>query len=180
LSAARVELIPLLCTQCKQAVGANIDEVVWVCQNCGQGLVLSDEHGLLPQIIHYSAGIPVNTQGKPVWVASGQVTLQRQTYSGDQTKEMLEFWSLPRSFFIPAYAVNLDQLAETGIEMLRQPVPLQDSSSPAAFLPVTVHPEDIQPLAEYLVLAVEAARRDKLKSLSFTLQLGPPELWIFA
>lgn len=180
MSPARVELIPMLCLKCQQPIPARIDEVVWVCQTCGQGLVLTDKQGLLPQVVHYAGNIPANTPGKPIWVAPGQVSLQRQTYSGDQSKEMLEFWSQPRWFFIPAYELNLDQLAQTGVALLKQPLPMQEGGVPAAFLPVTVPPEDIYPLAEYLVLAVEAERRDKLRSLSFTLQLGQPELWIFA
>lgn len=180
MSPAQVELIPMLCLKCQQPITARIEEVVWVCQDCGQGLVLSDEKGLLPQVVHYAAGIPANTTGKPVWVAPGQVTLQRQTYSGDRSQEMLAFWSQPRWFFIPAYELTLDQLAQTGVNMLKQPIPMQEAGSPAAFLPVTVPPEDIYPLAEYLIMAVEAERSDKLRALSFNLQLGQPELWIFA
>ncbi len=179
MSAAKVALIGMQCVRCQQAIAANPDEVVWVCQQCGQGLVLSDEKGLLPQIVHYAAGIAQNTPGKPVWVAAGQTTLQRQTYRGDNSRDMLAFWATPRWFFIPAYSLPLDDLAEMGVRLLRQPPTLQEGSGPAAFLPVTVHPEDIRPLAEYLVLALEADRRDFLRSLTFTLQLGTPELWIF-
>ena len=179
MSPAAVELIPMLCLHCQQPVPAQPDEVVWVCQTCGQGMVLSDDHGLLQQIIHFSAGIPANTQGKPVWVVSGAVTLQRETFSGDNSRDMQQFWSQPRWFFIPAYNLTLDQLVDAGLRFLKQPLLLQESGTPASFLPVTVHPEDIQPLAEFIILAVEAERRDQLQKISFTLQLGQPELWIF-
>jgi hypothetical protein len=179
MTPATIALIPMQCVRCQQPLMAQPDEVVWVCQNCGQGLVLSDEQGLLPQTIHYAANIPANAVGKPVWVASGQVTLQRETFGGNDTREMLEFWAQPRWFFIPAYTLPLDQLADAGVRLLRQPLVLQEVTNIAKFLPVTVHPEDVRPLAEYVILAIEAERRDQLRSLNFNLQLGAPDLWIF-
>lgn len=178
MSSSQVELIPMQCIRCQQPIPAQPDEVVWVCHTCGQGLVLSDDRGLLPQVVHYSAGIPANTQGKPIWVAPGQVTLQRETFQGNETPDMQQFWAQSRWFFIPAYSLALDQLAETGVRLLRQPLALQEVTTPAPFLPVTVHPEDVRPLAEYVLLSVEAERRDQLRTLSFTLQLGQPDLWI--
>jgi hypothetical protein len=41
-----------------------------------------------------------------------------------------------------------------------------------------VLPDDVRALAEFIVLAVEAARKDKLSHLQFDLQLGAAELWI--
>jgi predicted RNA-binding Zn-ribbon protein involved in translation (DUF1610 family) len=179
MSPAKVELIAMQCVRCQNPVPAKPDEVVWVCAQCGQGMVLSDENGLLPQVVHYSAGIAPNAVGKPVWVAAGQATLQRQTYSGDNTRDMQEFWAQSHWFMIPAYDLPLADLAEAGVRLLQQPAALQETAAPAAFLPVTVHPEDVFPLAEYLVLALEAGRRDYLRTLNFTLQLGTPDLWIF-
>ena len=60
--------------------------------------------------MHYAAGIPANTQGKPVWVVTGQVSLNRETYQGDESRSMQQFWQQPHSFFIPAYTLPLDQL----------------------------------------------------------------------
>lgn len=179
MSPAPVELIPMFCLKCQQPVLAQPDEVVWYCQNCGQGMLLSDDHGMLPQAIHFSGGIPANAQGKPVWVVAGSVTLQRQTFSGDNSGDMQQFWAQPRRFFIPAYSLTLDQLVDAGLKFLKAPLPLQESATPAPFLAITVHPEDLVPLAEFIIVAVEAERRDQLQSINFSLQLGPPELWIF-
>lgn len=176
-----VKLIPMLCTRCQTPVEAQPDEVFWVCRNCGQGLLLSDEKGLVAQVLHYGAGLAQNATGKPIWVFWGQVVLQRETFNnlfGDKTQEMVEFWQQPRWFFIPGYDLPLDQLIETGVRLLRQPVALQEVNSPAAFLPVTIHPNDLRPLVEFLILDVEAERKDQLKALAFTLQMSEPELWI--
>jgi predicted RNA-binding Zn-ribbon protein involved in translation (DUF1610 family) len=180
MSQATVKLIPMQCVRCQQAIPAQPDEVVWVCSFCGQGQVLSDEKGLLPQTVHYAAGIPANMAGKPVWVAAGQVTLHRETYHGNNERDMQQFWAQPRWFFIPAYNLTLEQLSTTGVNLLKQPIPLQEVETRSPFLPITVHPEDIRPLAEFIILAVEAERSDQLRNLTYDLKLGPPDLWIFA
>ncbi len=173
-----ISLAPLTCLRCQQPVPAQPDEVVWVCATCGQGMLFSETAGLQPLAVHYTA-LPPNSQGKPVWVVAGSATLQRETFSGNNQNDMLQFWAQPRWFFIPAYQLGLEQLVEAGARFLKEPLPLQEGGSAAPFLPVTVPPEDVAPLAEFIVLAVEADRRDKLKELTFTLQLGQPELWIF-
>ncbi len=181
MSQPPVSLIPMLCTRCQTPVEAQPDEVFWVCQNCGQGLLVSDEKGLTAQVFHYGAGLPQNAKGKPIWVFWGQAVIQRQTFNnlfGDKTQEMVDFWQQARWFFIPAYELPLDQLIQTAVNLLRQPIGLQEAQTPSAFLPVTIHPQDLRPLVEYLILAVEAERKDQLKSLNFTLQMSEPELWI--
>jgi hypothetical protein len=52
-------------------------------------------------------------------------------------------------------------------------------TSPAApFLPVTVPPGDLKALGEFLVMSIEADRRDALKTMEFTLTLEPAQLWV--
>ena len=50
--------------------------------------------------------------------------------------------------------------------------------SPGRFLPVTTPPEDMQSLAEFLVVTLEAERRDALKEIGFNVKLEEPQLWI--
>ena len=188
MSPAKVELIPMQCVHCQNPIPAQPDEVFWVCATCGQAQLLSDERGLLPETIHYASGVPqkvagstaTSAAGKPVWVVAGQVLLSRQTYNGDNSRDMQQFWAQPRRFFIPAYTLPLDQLVNACVSMLRQPPALPEGTSLAAFYPVTVHAEDLQALAEYAVLAVEADRKDMLKELTFQVQLGAPEMWVIA
>jgi hypothetical protein len=178
MSPTAVELIPLQCVRCQNSLAAQPDEVFWVCPTCGQAQILSDERGLLPETIHYAGGIPPKGTGKPVWVVTGTATLSRQTYRGDESRDMQQFWAQPRRFFIPAYTLPLDQLVNACVSMLRQPPTLTEAPSPAAFYPVTVQAEDLQALVEYTVLALEADRKDMLKELVFQVQLGAPEMWV--
>lgn len=172
-----IELIPLVCLKCSLPVPAGPDEVAWVCSQCGQGMFLDDEKGLLPLEVCYSAAIPPNTPGKPYWFAQGKVSLQRQTYQGNQDGEAQSFWSQPRSFFVPAYASSLEDLLAEGTRLLRQPPPL-NPGSPAHFAPVILHVDDVQATADFIVMAIEADRQDKLKEVDFSLELSPPALWI--
>ena len=173
-----IELIPLVCLRCQTPVPAEPEEVAWVCAQCGQGLLLSEEKGTVPQVVNYAAGIIPNNKGKPFWVVTAQVALQRRTFGiGDQNQEAARAWSVPRRFFVPAFTLPLEQLVEWGTRLLVQPPNLQ-AGSPASFLPVTLLPEDIKPMVEFIVMGVEANRKDKLKEVQISLQLGAPELWI--
>lgn len=172
-----VSLIPLLCVRCQAPVSAGLEEVAWVCETCGQGLLLGEDGQLIALEVHYAAAIPAGGQGRPFWVAGGQAVLQRQTYKRDESREMQAFWQTPRRFFIPAFELPLQQMLELGSALLRQP-PELTPGSPARFIGVRVPPGDVTPLAEFILLSIEAERKDALRSLDFQLTLSQPSLWI--
>ncbi len=172
-----VELIPLVCPKCSTPVPAQPDESAWVCAQCGQAMQLDSEAGLQPLEVHYAAGIPPNGQGKPYWVAEGRVTMQRATYGGNQERESAQFWGQPRRFFIPAYNVSLQELLAQGMALLRQP-PAPQPGPPAGFLPVVLPAADVRATAEFIIMAVEAERKDDLKEIRFELEIGAPILWV--
>ncbi len=173
-----IDLVPLVCPKCNTSVPAQPDEVAWMCAQCGQGLILDVEKGLAPLEIHFAAGIAQNASGKPYWVADGTVTnLRRETYGSSSAGESERFWSQPHRFFVPAFSSTLENLLSQGTSLLLQPPGLQPGS-PARFEPVILPVEDIAPTAEFIVMAIEAARKDKVKKLDFTLQLSPAILWI--
>jgi hypothetical protein len=177
-----VELVPMYCLKCQTPVPAKVEETVWVCSACGQGMLLDSDKGLVAQEIHTSTGTPgtgaQGVPGHPYWVATGRVSLNRSTFSGDQTREMLAFWAQPRRFIIPAYALELEEITRMGVNLVRQSPVLTPAASTATFKPVVLMPEDLRPLAEFIILSIEAERKDSLKELTFTLDLEPPELWI--
>lgn len=172
-----VELTPLVCAKCGFRLPARPGETAWACPNCRQGMTLSLRFGLLPVDIYYQAGIAANQTGKPFWVADGQVQVQRQTYSGNQEREAEAFWSQPRRFFVPAYSLPLEELLALGVQMLRRPPPLQ-KGAPVSFIPATLALEDVRAVAEFIVMAIEAERKDKLKEVHLQVTLSDPDLWI--
>lgn len=174
-----VELIPLICPRCSTPVSAESDEVAWVCSQCGEGWSLEEERGLAPLRVEYAAGITPNTSGKPYWMAEGQVSLQRQAFSSSQqqAREAEEFWRQPRQFFIPAYTCTLEELLDLGTRMLLQS-PALEPGAPGRFEPATLALDDLQATAEFIVMAIEASRKDKLKQVDFNLRLSSPVLWV--
>ena len=174
-----VNLIPLVCPRCGTPVPALVEEVAWVCAQCAQGLLLDEQKGLGLLEVNYAAGILAADLGKPYWVVDGQVTLSRQAYSGGrrETDEAGLFWSAPRRFFIPAFNISLENLLSDATHRLLTPPALQPGQA-ARFYPATLPAANIQPVAEFIVMAIEAGRKDKLKKVDFSLQLSAPVLWI--
>lgn len=138
---------------------------------------LDENSGLAALEVHYAAGIPASTPGRPFWVADGKVTLQRETYQGNQADEAQRFWGQSRVFFIPAYACPQETLISLGSQMLLQPPQLSEGPN-TPFLPVTFSAQDARSLAEFIIMAVEASRSDMLKELRFSLELSAPDLWV--
>jgi hypothetical protein len=173
-----VALIPLVCLKCSTPIPAQPEEVAWVCAQCGQGQTLDDEKGLFPLQVRCLPGIPTQGKGKPFWVVEGKVSLERDTYSGNQAGEAQKFWAQPRLFFIPAFSTSLDAGLELANRLLTQPPKLLDGPQ-VAFEPVMVSQSDVRPLVDFLVMSIEAARSDKLKELRFRVELTTPALWVF-
>ena len=61
--------------------------------------------------------------------------------------------------------------------MLLNP-PDMTPGEPTPFEPVTLYRGDVRAAAEFIVMAIEAGRKDKLKSIEFELELASPALWI--
>jgi hypothetical protein len=141
-------------------------------------MALDEEKGLTPLEVQYSSRIPANAAGKPYWVVQGEATLvDRQTYAGNKDRDAQPFWSQPRRFIIPAFTCPLETLLERGMDGLLRPPDLQPGP-PTRFEPVTLYAEDIPAAAEFIVMAIEAGRKDKLSQLLFSLKLSNPGLWI--
>jgi hypothetical protein len=175
---APVSLIPMYCLRCQSALPAKPGEVAWVCPQCGQGMLLSGQKGLGTIQFHFSTAIPQGKSGWPFWMASGQVTFsQRETFRGNESQAMQAYWQAPRRVFVPAFSVPFQKLLEYGMQMVDRP-PVLAEGNPAPFAPVTVMPDDMQALAEFVVLSIEATRNDDLRNLGYELRLDPPQLWI--
>lgn len=178
-----ITLIPLLCIRCQAPVPANPGEVAWVCEQCNQGVLLDDTCGpqgpaLRPLDVFFSTKVKPGMKGRPFWVTRGQASIhRRETYKGNESREAGQFWSSPRLFFIPAWECGLEEILSTGAYLLKNPERMEPGG-PCRFLPVTSPPEDVQALAEFLVVTLEAERRDAMKEIGFSLKLDPPQLWV--
>jgi len=174
-----IELVPLACLQCSTPIPAQPDEVAWACSQCGHGMFLDTDQGLEPLEIQYSSQIPPDTIGKPFWVADGRVNMKRATYgsSGKHGIAAEQFWSQPKRFLIPAFQAPLEHLLELAKTMLLNP-PELSPGTPTRFEAVTLYHEDVHSAAEFVVMAIEAERKDQVKTIEFELQLSKPVLWV--
>ena len=174
-----IELVPLVCIQCSTAIPAGVEEVAWGCDQCGQGMVLDEAHGLEALDIHYSADIAQNSTGKPYWVADGQVTMERKTYgsAGKHGIAAKQFWGQSRCNIFRQRGSRWMLLLEVAKAMLLNP-PRLSSGSATPFEAVTLYRDDVLAAAEFIVIAIEAERKDKIKSIDFELKLSKPVLWI--
>ena len=177
---ASVELVLLKCPQCSLPVPANEEEVAWVCAQCHQGLKLTST-GLALLTVNWAAAQPGNSQIQwlPFWVFTGTVSFnRRETYSFGSGSQPDKLWSAPRRFYVPAFPLPLEQLQKLGADLTRRQVTLKPSQAVGTLTQCTLLPEDARQTAEFVVLTIEAAHSDKLKSVDFTLNLNDPELWV--
>ncbi len=118
-------------------------------------------------------------QPRPYWVADGQVSMERETYgySGEGGKAAEQFWGQSRRFFVPAYQAPLEGLLKDAKGMLLNPPDLKPGPA-TPFEAVTLYRDDVLAAAEFIVIAIEAGREDKIKSIDFELELPKPVLWI--
>ena len=172
-----VELTPMLCLKCSAPIPASQMEAAWACGVCGQGMYLDEVEGLAALDIRYMAPANPGKPGRPFWVPGGHAELARETFKGKADRQASQFWSEARQFYVAAFDCPLEELLALGMGMLKKPPRLQ-AGPPVPFEPVTLPMASVRPAAEYILVALEAERKDKLRRLDFTLQLSTPELWV--
>jgi len=171
----RAGLVALQCVRCNTPVPAEADEVAWICQNCGQGLLLDENLGLKPITVHSAAHEGPAKPWKPFWIALGRVRFsRRESYGRDSAPEPR--WAQPARFVLPAFATSVEQAVAIGVNLLLRPPELTEGRAQPLH-GATVLPDQIGPLARFVVLTIEADRDDKLEAIDFTVELDPPELW---
>ena len=171
-----VELVLLKCPQCSTPVPAAEDEVAWVCATCGLGLQLTAD-GLAPLGVHWQARRAGKPEWLPFWVLSGTADFSiRESYSGREKQNPL--WAAPRRFYVPAFSTDLRTIETLGSELTRTQLPLEPGPPAGLLQHCTLLPEDARRAAEFIVMTIEADRGDKVRSMSFKLNLGGAELWL--
>lgn len=171
-----IDLVPLKCIRCGTPLPAEPGEVAWVCGICGQGLRLDVAYGLRPLEVNFArVAQEAGFQWLPFWVARGQVTFsERETYGRDRRAD--ELWQQRQTFILPAFECSLEEAGAWGVRFLRHPLRL-DVGTGGVLEQVTIGPDEAYTLAEFVVLTVEAERRDRLKRVAFRLELEGPALW---
>jgi hypothetical protein len=179
-----MKLLLLRCPNCTNPLTPGNNDVVIGCSRCQEAVEIDDSGPHIVEV-HYAikGGTKPDAQSwLPFWVYEGRVNMLRRETQGRRRsaeKEVAELWGIPRKLFVPAWDLSLSTAQEVGQRMvLEQPVfHFIDRPPDAQLAPATVTPEDAMRLLEFVVLAIEARRKDWLKDIQFELEIGRPDLW---
>jgi hypothetical protein len=178
-----MKLLALRCPQCGQKLEPQSNEVVVVaCGHCHTAVTLH-QSGLQPIDIYYAA--PANEQVDswlPFWVFHGRVNLQRRESQGGSKgadKEAAELWQRVQRLYTPAWSIPAQRARALGSQLVQAQPIFQAIPRPAEarLTEAIITPEDGLKLLDFIVLTIEAERKDWLRDLQFKIDAGPPALW---
>lgn len=179
-----MKLILLRCPNCGEPLNPANDDVVLACSNCHSPVAITVNG---PQEMTVRYAVPGNraASGKrwfPFWIFEGRVhILRRETQGGSRSgrKESEKLWGDSRRLYVPAWDLDLHNAQEIGSQLIQEQPQIQFVNNPeeAQLVTATVTPKDARKLLEFVILAIEARRRDWLMDLEFDLEVNDPELW---
>jgi hypothetical protein len=177
-----MKLVLLRCPNCAQPLAPDNDDVVYMCRNCFTSVSI-DERGL--QVANVRFALPATADERtatwlPFWIYEGRVQiLNRETQGRSDKEASTQQWANPLRMFVPAWQISVEVAQEVGSRLVqRQPVTSFVQRPEGAYMEAAVvSPQDARHLVEFIILAIEARRRDWLKSLDFRIEAGEPELW---
>jgi hypothetical protein len=177
-----MKLILLRCPNCARQLAPDNDDVVFMCTNCFTSVSM-DEGGLRATEVRFALppkGDIRARQWMPFWVYESQVRVLKRETQGRSDREASDLqWAKPLRMFVPAWEISMQVAQDVGSRLIqRQPVvKFVERPETAYMAPAVVTPEDALRLLEFIVLAIEARRRDWLKAIDFRIEAGEPELW---
>ncbi len=177
-----MKLILLRCPNCARPLTPDNDDVVYMCPNCFTGVAI-DERGVRRANVRFALPTKADERAQkwmPYWVYDGRVEiLNRETQGRSRDKESKLQWANPLRMYVPAWEISMRVAQEVGSKLIqRQPVTKFIDRPDGAYLqPAVVSPEDAFRLLEFIILAIEARRKDWLRSLDFRIEAEKPQLW---
>ena len=177
-----MKLLLLRCPECAHPLAPQQHDVVMMCPSC-QTAVAIDEQGLSSMPIQYVAATEADVSDwLPFWFFNGRVHIQnRSTQSSWRTSDhdSETFWLHSDRFFVPAWELAIHNARELGRQLVKKQPTYQPVSRPdnARLTAVTVTAEDALKMLEFIILTIEAERKDWLKDLKFRIEAETPQLW---
>lgn len=181
-----MKLLALRCPSCAQALTPQNPEVVVLrCGNCETAVSIADA-GLDTISLHFAAPAMEPEQidaWLPLWIFNGRVNIhsrQTQGRNAQAQQDSQQLWGYPRRLYVPAWDLPTEEACQIGGDLVQRQPALQSTASPpvkVVFIEAVITPEDALKLLEFVVFNVEAARKDWLKDLRFTIEAAEPQLW---
>ncbi len=178
-----MKLVLLRCPNCSEPLKPGNDDVVLSCTNCYTPVAIAVNGAVkMPVKFAIPGGYQVTSKRwMPFWRFDGQARISRRETQGgrSQTDKAKQFWSTSRTFFVPAWELDPRIAQDVGSRLVQNPLPFVVIDQPASALIETavVTPNDAKKLIEFIVLAVEARRKDWLQDLAFELETNEAEMW---
>jgi hypothetical protein len=179
-----MKLLALRCPTCAQALTPrSLEVVVLRCGNCETAVSINDT-GLDTIAIQFAAPAAEKIDAwVPLWVFNGRVNIQSRQTQGRNSQaqqDAQQLWGYPRRLYVPAWELSTEEACQIGGDLVQRQPAFQSTDSPlekADLIEAVITPEDALKLLEFVVFNVEAARKDWLKELRFTIEAAAPQLW---
>ena len=177
-----MKLLALRCPTCAQPLKPQNPEVIVLRCGCGTAVSLSDT-GLSTTTLQFAApAIEKFDAWLPLWLFNGRVNItnrQAQGRNKQAEQDAEQLWNYPRRLYVPAWDLPTETASQLGGDLVQRQPSFERTNQPAnaPFIEAIVTPEDALKLLEFVVLNVEAARKDWLKSLDFHIETTTPQLW---
>lgn len=180
-----MKLLALRCPTCAQPLKPQNPEVVVLrCGNCETAVSINDS-GLDTVALQFAApAVEPETIDAwlPLWVFNGRVNITRRQTQGSNKQaqqDSEQLWGYPRRLYVPAWDLPTEAACQLGGDMVQRQPQFQRTTQPHNFLFIeaATTQEDALKLLEFVVFNVEAARKDWLKNLQFTIEVTTPQLW---
>jgi hypothetical protein len=177
-----MKLILLRCPNCSTSLKPDLDDIVYPCPNCHLPVHISPDG---PKLIDIQYVIPVagkeyENSWVPFWVFEGSVLIKQRETQGrrSDTDDARRLWDSPRLLYVPAWDLSIHIAQEVGSKLTQRQLTMHVIERPpeAQLLPAAVSQADALNILEFIVLAIEARRKDWLKELVFDLEVGEPKL----
>lgn len=177
-----MKLVLLRCPNCARPLMPDNDDIVFMCTNCFSAVSI-DQRGV--QLIDVRFALPTKADERtrkwlPFWVYHGRVeVVRRETQGRSDDKSSQQQWADALRMYVPAWEISMQVAQDLGSELIqRQPVTRFVERPDSAYMePAVVSTDDAFRLLEFIVLAIEARRKDWLEALDFRIEAAEPELW---
>ncbi len=178
-----MQLLALRCPNCTQKLEPQSNEaVVTSCPQCATAVTLH-QTGLQPTDITYAAPAAAEVDAwLPFWVYHGRVHIQRRESQGSSKgadKDAAQLWARVQQLYVPAWEIPVPQAREMGSQLVQKQPTFQTIERPdtAHIVEAIITPEDGHKMLDFIVLTIEARRKDMLRNLKFEVKTTASELW---
>lgn len=178
-----MQLVALKCPTCGQNLKPLSNEAVVVsCGNCKTAVSLH-QSGIKAIDVKYAppSSDKVETW-LPLWVYTGKVNIKRRESQGSSKgadKDAAKLWGNAQRLYVPAWQEPVRQAREIGSRFVVRQLVFEaiEPTDAMVMQEATVSPEDGLKLLDFIVLSLEASRKDWLEDLKFEIQTMGHELW---